>query len=175
MCLDVPGVVDDVTTSILLRVAAAVPARPIRIVDADAAAMFAAALGLPSPTTNRTEEIAALALQLDLLDMQASAGESVELPKDLPGLVVIGSAGQRPDAERADIERLVMLCWRFDVPVIFILDARELAATAGRLEPVVVPAVPAVVTDGWTGLEWEFTPVEPAPESARAAVTQRVR
>lgn len=153
--------------SALQRICAAVPAgREVRVIGADPTLLAALHLSPAAGTEHRENELAGLAMALDLWSMARSGGVAdgtVEL-EGLPAVVVLpwpGSGEVSGEPTAAELDALRIIAERgpeAGLGLVLIAALNEPAGWAQVLDPAPVPLVPARLRDSWTGQYWEFVP-----------------
>lgn len=161
------GMIQPPVTHLLQRVlSAGPPGRPVRVICDDPG--ISAALRATPAVGPATVRIAALAADIDLLDMARQAGGSMPagLPV-LPGVLVVPLLQvEFDDPSWLHLERIAVLGPQFGLTVVFIADVGQQDGLRLRFAPRMVPTMPAQTTDPWTGQRWDFLPDTgtPAPK-----------
>lgn len=153
--------------SALQRICAAVPAgREVRVIGADPTLLAALQLSSAAGTEHRENELAGLAMALDLWSMARSGGVAdgtVEL-EGLPAVVVLpwpGPGEVSGEPSTAELDALRIIAERgpeAGLGLVLVAALNEPAGWAQVLDPAPVPLVAARVRDSWTGQYWEFVP-----------------
>ena len=181
---------DDALTmalGIVIRMLAAYPTGAVKLQLADGTGQLSTAFGSSSGPNSvlagpmaRTETqcgalLAGLAERIDLVEMARSAGAVNSLPPEMRGRVLLVVAGLWPTAP----DHLAMLQYlgqrgpAFGINLLVVGDHRDIGADDSFIR--LPTSAGGFLTDGWVGLQWQFTPdLGPSDPELAAALLRRM-
>lgn len=155
---------DPAVVAALQRICAAVPDdREVRVIGADPTLLAALQLSPAAGVDHRENELAGLAMALDLWSMARSGGVEAELER-LPAVAVVpwpapgDPAGEPTQAETEALSIIAERGPEAGLGLVLVASLTEPGGWRQHLDPSPVPLVPARVRDSWTGQSWEFVP-----------------